>query len=271
VWHANFIRFLLSAKAAPYNMYEQQWQNLVDDTAYYADIQTNVNHMTSKPGVYVLVTLFSDDTMKDDNSDFDSEWPGSLGDSNTRYRALAEAFYANPHVLFGLTNEPHTTPDHDADLALRYTSAIAVIRGVEDAHHSPHHIIVVQAPEGWSRDLTYFVAHPLAGDNIAYEVHPYNPASDFDALIVQPSHTLPILIGEYGPAEGMTTSDIQMLWTVAQANQVPYIAWNFHQRCPPNLLQDTASDGCGLSASTGYAFPRTAWGDMLFAHLQTPW
>lgn len=47
--------------------------------------------------------------------------------------------------------------------------------------------------------------------------------------------------------------------------------WVFHMRCPPNMLQDTASDGCGLDASTGYEFPRTAWGDLLHDHLQTPW
>jgi hypothetical protein len=130
--------------------------------------------------------------------------------------------------------------------------------------------VVAQAPEGYARDLSYFVAHPLTGDQIAYEIHPYNPATDFDHLIVQPSHALPIVIGEYGPAN-MSDADIQALWTTAQANEVPYIGWVFHMRCPPNMLQDTASDGCGLDASTGYAFPRTAWGDLLNAHLATPW
>jgi hypothetical protein len=42
-------------------------------------------------------------------------------------------------------------------------------------------------------------------------------------------------------------------------------------RCPPNLLEDTASDGCGLSASTGFDFPRTSWGDMLYDYLAMPW
>jgi len=271
VWHANFIRFLLSAKDAPYNQYEQQWKSLVDDPVYFADIVQNVEHMTAKPDVYVLVTLFADPTIKPDNGDYDSEWPSSLGDSNTRYTKLAEAFYDDPKVLFGLTNEPHTTAAHAPELAAVYQDAIAAIRAVEDAHGAPHHIVVVQAPGAWSRDLSYFVAHPLTGDQIAYEVHPYNPASDFDALIVQPSQTLPIIIGEYGPAGTMTDNDIKQLWTVAQAQGVPYIAWDFHQRCPPSMLQDTASDGCGLDVSTGYAFPRTAWGDLFYAHLQTPW
>jgi endoglucanase len=270
-WHATFIRFLLSAKAAPLNQFELQWKNLVDDPQYLADIKTNVDHISAKSGVYVLVTLFADPTIKDNNTDFDSEWPGSLGDTSSRYTRLAETFYANPRVLFGLTNEPHGPAARDAELATRYTDAIAHIRAVEDAHHTPHHIVVVQAPEGYARDLSYFVANPLAGDQIAYEIHPYNPASDFDALVVRPGRTLPILIGEYGPAGTMTESDIRTLWTTAQANEVPYIGWVFHQRCPPNMLQDTASDGCGLDASTGYAFPRTAWGNLLHDHLQTPW
>ena len=65
-----------------------------------------------------------------------------------------------------------------------------------------------------------------------------------------------MIIGEYGPAN-MTDQDIMALWTTAQTSGVPYIGWVFHMRCPPNMLQDTASDGCGLDASTGYDFPRT--------------
>lgn len=269
-WKATFIRFLLSSKSAPYNASEQQWKSIVDDAAYFTDVQRNVNHMTGK-GAYVLVTLFADPTMKPENTDYDSEWPGSAGDTNTRYTLLAQAFKSNPRVLFGLTNEPHGPASHDAELATRYQSAIDAIRAVENAAGTPHHIVVVQAPEGYSRDLTYFVAHPLPGDNIAYEVHPYNPQSDFNALLVVPGRTLPIIIGEYGPAGNMMTADIQALWTLAQANGIPHIGWNFHMRCPPNMLQDTASDGCGLGASTGYAFPRTAWGDQMYAYLRTPW
>jgi hypothetical protein len=270
-WHANFIRFLLSAKAAPFNSGELQWKSLVDDPQYLADIIENVTHMTSKPGVYVEVTVFMDPSMKPETNDPDSEWPSSAGDTLPVYRALAEAFYSNPRVLFGLTNEPHGPANQDAALAAVYATAIQAIRAVEDSHGTPHHIIVAQAPENYARDLTYFVANPLAGDRIIYEVHPYNTSADFDRLITQPAMHLPIMIGEYGPAGVMTTADIQALWPVAQAAEVPYIAWVFHQRCPPSMLQDTASDGCGLDASTGYNFPRTAWGDLIHDHLATPW
>ncbi|MBV8762407.1 MAG: cellulase family glycosylhydrolase [Deltaproteobacteria bacterium] len=271
-WHASFIRFLLSAKKAPFNAGEVQWKSLVDDPQYLADIVQNVTHMTSKPGVYVEVTVFADPSMKTEmDGGADSEWPNSAGDTLPVYRALAEAFHDNPRVLFGLTNEPHGPANQDAALAAMYATAIQAIRQVEDSHGTPHHIIVAQAPENYARDLTYFVANPLAGDRIIYEVHPYNTQADFDRLITQPAMHLPIMIGEYGPAGVMTNQDIQALWPVAQAAEVPYIAWVFHQRCPPSMLQDTASDGCGLDAATGYNFPRTAWGDLLHDHLATPW
>ena len=64
---------------------------------------------------------------------------------------------------------------------------------------------------------------------------------------------------------------VERFWPVAKAAEVPHIAWNFHQRCPPNLLQDTAADGCGLSPSTGYDFPRTSWGNLLHDYLATAW
>lgn len=69
----------------------------------------------------------------------------------------------------------------------------------------------------------------------------------------------------------MTDDDIRALWTKCQQLEIAHIAWNFHQRCPPNLLQDTAEDGCGLAASQNYDFPRTDWGDLLHDYLAQPW
>src|SRR5215468_9243199 len=40
-WHANFIRFLLESRAAPFNQFEVQWKSFVDDAAYLADIENN--------------------------------------------------------------------------------------------------------------------------------------------------------------------------------------------------------------------------------------
>lgn len=253
-WHGNFVRFDLWSWASSGG--RTQWQSITQDPSYLADIKNTVSHMTAKSGVYVMVTLFLDPSMKGDNSDYDSEWPTTA--TLPVYAALAGALYDDPKVLFALTNEPHTSSDHDAELAQHYLDSIDAIRAVEQQHGVPEHVVVVQAPEGWSRNLTYFVSNPIARSNVAYEVHAYNAQADFDGLLTQPSKTLPIIVGEYGPSQYSSNSDIQALWQLCQSLEIPHIAWTFHMRCDPNLLQNSASDGCGLSASTGYNFPRTS-------------
>jgi hypothetical protein len=267
-WGANFVRFDLEAYADD-GGYRKQWKRITDDATYAADVKTAVSHITQKNGVYALVTLFADPSMKPDNGDYDSEWP--TADTIPAYQKIAELFADDPKVLFGLTNEPHGPAANDAELTQRYLDSIDAIRATESANHSPEHIIVVQAPQQWARYLDYYVQNPIQRTQIAYEVHVYNPQSDFDALLTQPAKTLPILVGEYGPSPYMSDGDIQAFWTLVKQLEIPHIAWNFHMRCPPDMLQDTASDGCGLSASTGYDFPRTSWGDSFHAYLATPW
>jgi hypothetical protein len=273
-WHANFIRFLL--EAYPSAGGRTQWKSLVDDPGYYKDIQTVVNHMTSKPGVYVMVTLFLDPSMVPDGQ-MHAEWP--TDSTQPVYKMLAEAFVDNPQVLFGLMNEPHDDASQNDALAAIFTKSIQTIRDVEKAHGSPQHIVVAQATQGYARDLSYWVAHPLTvegGTNIAYETHPYNHTSDFDMLFVQPSKKIPVIIGEFGISDYQTLDEAKQLMQTAEANEVPYIAWNFHQRCPPNLLQDmggTGYDGCGFNgAGTIYKWPPTTdWGQAVKDHLAQPW
>ena len=238
-WHANLVRFDLWSYASSGG--RTQWKSVTQDPSYLADIKNTVTHMTAKPGVYVMVTLFLDPSMKGDNSDYDSEWP--TAQTLPVYEALAGAFYDNPKVLFALTNEPHTSADHDAELAQRYLDSIDAIRAVEQQHGVPEHVVVVQAPEGWSRKLDYFVSNPIARTNVAYEVHAYNAQADFDGLLTQPSKKLAIIVGEYGPSQYSNDSDIQALWQLCKSLEIPHIGWTFHMRCDPNLLQNTASDG----------------------------
>jgi hypothetical protein len=267
-WGANLVRFDLMSFADD-GGFRHQWMPITDDAGYLADVKNTVTHMTDKPGVYVMVTVFLDPRIKPENGDYDSEWP--TPEVTPVYQALAEAFADDPKVLFGLTNEPHGTADHDAELADRYVAAIDAIRAVEQRVGGHQHIVVVQAPEGYARYLDYFIANPIQRDQVAYEVHVYNPASDLDALIRTPHQTLPILVGEHGPSMYSTTSDIMALWAICQELEIPHIAWSFHLRCPPSMLADSASDGCGLSASTGYDFPRSDWGNLFHDYLAMPW
>jgi|SoiMethySBSTD1v2_1073268.scaffolds.fasta_scaffold65234_3 cellulase (glycosyl hydrolase family 5) len=259
-WKANFIRFTLESYDAAEG--RVHWQSLLKDASYLADIKTAVTHMTSKPGVYVMITVFIDPTI-----DYDTGWPTEA--TIPVYEKLAETFADNPGVLFGLTNEPFADESQNPQLEQLYLEAIDAIRAVEKAHGAPEHVVVVQAPQMWSRYLDYFLEKPLARTQVAYEVHAYNPESDFEDLVRIPSQKLPILIGEHGPSQYSSDSDIRALWALCKELEVPHIAWTFHQRCPPNLLEDTGEDSC--LRGPNYDFPRTSWGDMLFEYLQTPW
>jgi hypothetical protein len=146
---------------------------------------------------------------------------------------------------------------------------VAAIRDVEATAGSPRQVIAVQGTGGWARLIGYYVDHPIAaggGLDIAYETHVYDQQSEFDRLFVGPSATIPVIIGEYGPAAGsMTLDDCRALMALAMELEVPYLAWTFHQRCPPNLLVDNEDD-CG-----GMVLEPTEWGSALIENLATAW
>jgi endoglucanase len=279
-WGATFVRFLLESYQSSEG-YRTHYRNIVDDPGYYADIQEVVNHITSKPGVYVMVTMFIDSTMNQRDTGPHSEWPteATMG----VYRKLAEAFAENPQVLFGLMNEPHDPPALNSELAGVFNRAITEIRTVEKARRVPQHIIVAQAAQEYARDVSYWITNPLTaegGTNIAYEIHPYNPKTDFDRLVVQPSQRVPLIIGEFGPFSlgpefTMDDDDILALMDLAEENDIPYAGWMFHQRCPPSMLKDegtAAYDGCGfVGAGTAFTWQPTAWGTLFKNRLAQPW
>jgi hypothetical protein len=265
-WGANFVRFDLEAYADD-GGWRQQWRRLTDDAGYRADMENVVDHMTSKAGVYVMVTVFSDPSMKENLSGYDAEWP--TADTIPIYEALAEMFHDNPKVLFALTNEPQGPEANNPELVERYLAAIDAIRAVEASHSAPEHIVVVQAPQGWARYLDWFIENPIQRSNVAYEVHAYVGQDELDRVLVQPHRTLPVLVGEHAVTPEFSESDVRALWELCKQQEIPYIAWTFHMRCPPNMLQDVTEDGCGHAP--GYDFPRTEWGDMFHTELQTPW
>ena len=263
-WKANFIRLDLESYASPDDGYggtRVHWKGVLDDPGYLADIQAIVDHVASKPGVYVLLALWVDPTFTA------LGWPSAS--TLPEWTRLAETFLYQPRVLFGLCNEPQSNFDgkQDAQAWDAMQKAVAAVRSVEDAAGTPHHVITVQGTGGWARYLDYYASHPIPGDRIAYEVHVYNGQTDFGWLFEEPAATLPVVIGEFGPADGyMTTDDAAALTVRARALEIPHLAWTFHQRCPPNLLVETGG-GCGV----GMPLEPTAWGIQLRDDLARPW
>ena len=166
--------------------------------------------------------------------------------------------------MFGVSNEPEENYDgaQDAIVWNRMNSAVATIRAAEAELGANRHIVTVQGTREWARDLSYYVTHPITagnGVNVAYETHVYNGPDDYDSLFINPGKSLPVVIGEFGPINDPVhkadLADIQTLMDKAEAAQIPYLAWTFHQYCSPNLIadqpgviwsQNTETDGLGM-------------------------
>lgn len=261
-WGATFIR--LDLESYPTQDGRLHWRGVLEDPAYFADVREIVRHVGTKPGVYVMVSLWHDPSI-DANG-----WP--TAQTQAVWRALAQAFLGQSHVLFGLVNEPENNFDgaQDAQVWRAMNDTVAAIRAVEDAAGSPRHLVAVQGTGGWARRLAYYSLFPITaggGENVVYEVHVYDPTQRFDELFVQPAKSLPVIIGEFGPAEGyMSEADSASLITQADALQVPWLAWSLHMRCAPNLLEDYSGGGCGV----GMPLTPTSWGALLRSRLAAP-
>ncbi len=269
-WKATLVRFDLESYASdayPKGDHRKpdQWKNILDDPAYFAAIQKIVRHMTDL-GAYVLVSEWLDPTTTE------TEWPTTQ--TNREWQMLARAFADNPRVLYGLVNEPHDAPEKNATAFAALDATVQTIRDVENRIGAKHHIVSVPGIDGYARNVAYYVDHPITaggGERIVYEVHVYDSTADFEKLFGAPSTKIPIVIGEFGPSTNppMTIADIKTMMEMAEKLEVPYIAWNFHANCPPNLLQEfDDAGGCGIGMPLT---PTPEWGALIKERLATPW
>ncbi len=262
-WKANFIRLDLESYAAAEG--RVAWKSALDDDAYLKDVQAIVEHVGSKPGTYVMLSVWLDPSL--DAMGWPSDTTARLWDK------LARTFASSPHVLFGVSNEPKNNLDGALDSKAwdAMNRNVAAIRAAEGS--GPHHVVVVQGTANYARRLTYYVTHPITaggGADVAYEAHIYDPKDKVDALLDGPAKTLPVIIGEFGPVTDvatMTLDDCAYLMKKAEEREVPYLAFTFHFRCPPNLLVDHSPAGCGV----GSVLEPTDWGKQLKTRLATPW
>lgn len=268
-WHANFLRLLLESYPddgrAKHGVARAHYKNVLDDEDYFRDVMRIVGHVGKKKGVYVLLSLWQDPTFSPQG------WPTER--TAAVWKKLAGALRDMPFVLFGLVNEPQANENgkRDAEVWRAMNDTVAAIRSVERPDR--HHVITVQGTREWGRSLDYYVDHPITaggGVNIAYETHVYNRPSRFDELFVRPSKKLPVVIGEFGPQQDkdvtMFPEDCQKLMDLAEKLDIPWIAWTFHNNCPPNLLVERKG-----ACVAGAPLQPSVWGRMVKARLARKW
>ena len=240
------------------------YRNVLDDDDYFRDVMRMVGEVGKHKGVYVLVSLWQDPTFSA------LGWPTEK--THFVWKKLAGALRDMPFVMFGLVNEPQANENgqRDAEVWKAMNDTVAAIRAVERPEHP--HVITVQGTREWGRSLDYYVEHPItAGDgkNVAYETHVYNRPSRFDELVTRPARKLPVIIGELGPQNDdhvhMFPEDCTKLLDLAEKHDVPWIAWTFHNGCPPNLVVERK--GC----VAGAPLEPTAWGRMVKSRLAKKW
>lgn len=254
-WGANWVRLVLESYGEP---------SVLADPAYLADIKRIVDHIGTKPGVYVLLSLWHDPTFTE------LGWPSEA--TRSVWEQLTMTFGSDSHVIFGLVNEPQQNYDgsRDADVWDAMNESVATIRRIEAYLGVPQHLIAVQGTGGWARRLDYYITRPIeagGGANILYEVHIYDPERSFDELLTLPAQHLPVVIGEFGPVGNMSLQDCAQLMERAESLGVPYLAWTFHMRCPPNLIEDNSNGGCGVDMD----LRPTSWGTQFKERLSRPW
>jgi hypothetical protein len=247
-WKPTFVRYSLSMNSFK----AVTW---LSNPAQYQTPVTNVlHHLGTYPGLYVLLTLRSDASMRvGDSGNKDPTWMPS--DSTTTpdkakfpmgtdpvYTALVDAFAHDSYIIFALSNEPGGSAQTDATISSAMNHAVGVIRAEEDKLGVPHHLVSVQG-NGYTSQLKMYTAtpSPITHDNVVYELHYYPGIAGETASNYQYADTLPMIVGEYGD---FTSSVPQSgFYADMEAKMIPNLAWDFDpfSGCAPDLLNVTHS------------------------------
>jgi endoglucanase len=262
-WGATLVRINLESYALASGRI--QYRPLGEDRAYLTDLERIVHHIGQKRGVYIIISLWRDPSLSDEGYPTDQ--------TLEILRLLVRSFYDAPQVIFsvspGVRQNDQGALNQNAWEAMN--TAVNAIRDEERTLSPYRHLITVPGLRNLGSDLSYYIEHPITagnGDNILYETHIFQSQSNFDALLVSPAQSLPVIIGSFGPSETpprmMTQTDAVALIQEAERLSVSWAAWTFHMRCVTSaMLVDETNNGCGVEM----ALRPTEWGMAIQAQL----
>lgn len=182
------------------------------------------------------------------------------------WEQVADLYKDQPHVLFGLYNEPRdVTWDQWLHGGMiegdkKHGSPIYEAAGMQQLYDAVRRTgaqnIVVVGGLDWAFDLSAAVTtHRIEGFNLMYDTHVYSfkGRQRWDKAFGNPSQQVPVLVGEWGGK----TKDGQFgreLLQYMHDRQMHWTAWCFHPTADPPLIE-------------GWTFRPTPFGELVRTYL----
>lgn len=252
---------------------EDNSSTVTNDESYWSDIKDIVEHVGSKHGKYVEVTLFRDPSIcmpctKEDNrtcickQSGDPNVPGGpSGETVSRWEFMSEFIMSQPHAIIGIVNEPRGNADNATAAKYLFESMNYISQRIRDT--GAQNLILVQCLQ-FSRDCSLYQGRQIDAKNVAYELHLYVTASQADNYL---SPDLPFVVSEIGVLNSprmRIAQDVKGFMRVVEICRekgIPYAGWNFDESCFPEMLNGKAieSNNCGADNDL---FAYTQWGRM---------
>lgn len=241
-WKANCIRLPVC---------EDRWFGKADGqkdkgTAYRQSIQEVTDFVTNRKG-YVILDLHWSDA---------GQWGKNLGqhampddNSVTFWHDVARRYRGEPHILFGLYNEPH-------DVDWKTWRDGGQVTEKDASYHSPgmqalvdeirkqnaKNVLVIGGLD-WAYDLTGPLNGSAVNDaNVVYDAHLYPWKTQWEEKVGKAADKYPVVLGEIGcepdPKQEDPKTWVPKAFAFADAHRLSWTAWCFHPTATPRLISD---------------------------------
>jgi endoglucanase len=188
------------------------------------------------------------------------------GGSLLFWQSLAGRYGDNPAVLMGLYNEPYDitwdvwlsggmveetprrrrgTPAPTQPTAMTYRAVgFQQLYDATRAAGARENLIVIGGLD-WAYDLAGIASgeHAVKGRNIVYDTHVYpgkdwKPEFSWENAFLDPSKTLPVLVGEWGGGGNQQEFVQKFSQLLRGTPRLNWTAWDMHPAAGPTLIKD---------------------------------
>jgi len=245
-WGCNLLRIPVS---------QDRWYGYApeqsDDGSHYRDVVQTIVDIGEEKRVYIWIDLHWSNG---------SQWGQYIGQhimpdaiSLIFWKEIAAKYGNHPAVLFGIYNEPYGIDwemwreggevdeyynRNNEDVTITF-NAVGHQTFVNEIRALGADNIIIAAGLDWGFDLSgILTGYALAGENIAYDTHPYPwKSSNWDHHFGDIGEQYPLIVGEWGGAEEDSLY-FDAITGYMREHKFCWAAWCFHPSAGPQMLQD---------------------------------